>query len=159
MRFAINTRPTNTTRLTCLCRLLRTVWSPIDLTTKDNNHCAQHDSPLPDIELCILLVLSLKVRFTSSKIIYQKNVGTIIFWTKITKQNVVMKILVNFGVRKSLKHNFWIALRYFLGSVSKNKNPYYFPTHGYPPCLSVLHPLYPFPKMLFKTNLYKPRHT
>lgn len=50
-----------------------------------------------------------------------------------------MKILVNFGVRKSLKHNFCIALCYFLGSVSKNMNPYYFPTHGYPRRLSVLH--------------------
>lgn len=84
-------------------------------------------------------MLSLKDRFMSSKIIYQKNV-CIIFWTKITNKNVVMKILVNFGVRKSLKHNFWIALCYFLGSVSINKNPYYFHIHGYPPCLSVLHP-------------------
>lgn len=50
MRFEINTRATNNTRLTCLCRLLRTVGPPIDLTTKDCNHRAQHGSSLPDID-------------------------------------------------------------------------------------------------------------
>lgn len=85
----------------------------------------------------ILLVLSLKDRTMSSKIIYRKNVG-IIFWTKITNKNFAMKVLVDFGVRKSLKHNFWIALRYFLGSVSKNKNPYYFPAHDYLSSIPIL---------------------
>lgn len=136
MRFAINTRPTNTTRLTCLCRLLRTVGSPIDLTTKDYNHCATRFT-FTRHWAHILLVLSLKDRTRWSKIIYRKNVG-IIFWTKITNKNFAMKVLVDFGVRKSLKHNFWIALRYFLGSVSKNKNPYYFPAHDYLSSIPIL---------------------
>lgn len=132
MRLAINTRPTNTTQLTCLCRLLRTVGSPIDLKPKITITVLNTIQLYQTLSTSVLLVLSLKDRFTSSKTIYQKNVG-IIFWTKITNTNFVMKILVNFGERKSLKHNFWIVLCYFLGSVSNNKNPYYFPTHGYPP--------------------------
>lgn len=106
----------------------------------------------------ILLVLSLKDRFTSSKIIYQKNVD-IIFWTKITNNKFCHDVLVIFGVLKSLKHNFWIALRYFLGPVSNNKNLYYFPTRGYTPMpICPPSPFYPFPRMLFRTNLYKPTH-